>query len=396
MSGAYAGLKVVDLSQGVAGPYCARMLRENGAEVTKVEPLDGDWGRGIGFASDGLSALAIVNNLGKRSIAIDASTSNGRMLLRRLCKNADVLIESFRPGVMERLGLSWNTMFEENPRLIYVSVTAFGPTGPYAARPGSDSTLQAMSGLMQANADKDGTPKKVGTVVVDAVTGVYAAHATAAALYKKSITGQGSRVEVSLLECALAMQGNSIVDADLTKDRSRVPLSVPAGTFMTSDGFINVSSLHDRMFAGLCRAIGRDDWVTDSRFNSAETRAENASAINSMLESIFASRPSAYWEETLSREGVVCGVVKDYASMQADPQVRALDLLCEIEHCSGVCEVPRVPGSPRNFPVDPAPRVGENTVEILEELGFGEQEIQVFFEEGVVVHTPSPRGYVAN
>lgn len=389
MKGTYAGLKVLDLSQGIAGPYCARMLRENGAEVIKVEPLNGDWGRGIGYGPEGLTALAIVNNLGKRSIALDATGPKGRMLLRKLTADIDIVIESFRPGVMERLGLSWETLSARNPGLIYVSVTGFGSTGPYATRPGSDSTLQAISGLMRANADQAGRPQKVGTLIIDVVTGIYAAHATAAALYKKATTGQGARVEMSLLEAAVAMQSNSIVDVAMRKGHPPRPLSVPVGTFAASDGFITVSSLHDRMFAGLCRAINRQDWLTDARFSSRNARIENASVINSALETLFATRPAAYWEEVLSREGVVCGVVGDYASMREDPQVKLLGLLQQVAHHLDTFEVPRVPGAPRDNPPEPAPRVGEHSVKLLQELGFAQNEIRALLEEGIVICAPA-------
>jgi crotonobetainyl-CoA:carnitine CoA-transferase CaiB-like acyl-CoA transferase len=180
----YSGLKVLDLSQGIAGPYCAEILLQNGAIVTKVEPPSGDWSRGIGLAVDGQTAISVANNLGKRSICVDAANPAGRDVIRRLVGEADVLVESFRPGVMDRLGLSYRAAADSNPGLVYVSVTGFGPDGPDADRPASDSTLQAISGLMVANRDDRGVPRKVGILVVDVMTGVFAAHAAAAGLYR--------------------------------------------------------------------------------------------------------------------------------------------------------------------------------------------------------------------
>ncbi len=179
----YRNIKVLDLTQGIAGPYCAEILLQNGATVTKVEPPSGDWGRTIGYAPEGMSAIAISYNLGKRSVCIDATKAEGRALLLRMALEADVVIESFRPGIMSKLGLSYESLSRDRPDMVYVSVTAFGEDGPYVDRPGSDSTLQAMSGLMVVNQDQNGNPRKMGILLVDVVTGIYAAQATATALY---------------------------------------------------------------------------------------------------------------------------------------------------------------------------------------------------------------------
>lgn len=390
--GAYEGLKVIDFSQGIAGPYCAQILRQHGARVTKVEPLAGDWGRGIGYADRGFNALAIVNNLGKRSIAIDAAGEQGRTLMRRLCKGADVVIESFRPGVMARLGLGWEALSADDPALVYVSVTAFGGSGPDAARPGSDSTLQAVTGMMRANRDSAGNPRKVGLLVVDVTTGIYAAQATGAALYRRARTGKGAHVETSLLEASVALQGNSIVDAALGGGRAARPYSVPAGTFATSDGHINVTSLHDRMFAGLCRAIGRPEWQADERFTTAEARHRHAGLIGQVLDETFRRRSSAEWQRALTAEGVVCGVVTDYDALQADPQVAALGIFQPIAREGLSVRVPRVPGASAQPSAEPAPQVGEHSREILHEAGLSPSQIDELIARGVVGIAGRPAG----
>lgn len=371
--GAYAGLRVVDFSQGIAGPYCAQILLQNGASVTKVEPPSGDWGRSIGYGPDGMSAIAIANNLGKRSIAVDGGKPEGRAVMRRLCESADVVIESFRPGVMERMGLSWESLSAARPSLVYVSVTAFGGHGPDVARPGSDSTLQAVSGLMVANRDEAGTPRKIGILVVDVSTGIYAAQATGAALYRRARTGEGSRVQVSLLEAAAAIQCNSIVDSVLGGGQVARPLSVPAGTFETADGHINVTTLHDRMFAGLCRAVGHEHWLADPRFATAEARFEHAADVYAALRRVFRGAGSRHWVQALGREGVVCGIVSDYPAFLADEQVRALGVFRQVTQRGGVFPVPRVPGT--DAAARPAPSLGEHTLDILRELGFDDAQI---------------------
>lgn len=381
----YEGLKVLDLSQAIAGPYCAEILLQNGAEVIKVEPPGGDWGRTIGYGPDGMSAIAIAFNLGKRSICIDAASGAGRALMRRLAAQADVVIESFRPGVMERLGLSYAELARERPELIYVSVTAFGPDGPYADRPGSDSTLQALSGMMVANRDGNGKPRKVGILLVDVATGIYAAQATGGALYRRATQGKGSHVQISLLDGAAAVQSNGIVDLALGAGRPAQALSVPAGTFATADGYINVTSLHDRMFAGLSRAIGKEEWLTDPRYATVAARFEQAAQINAELDAVFQTRPSAHWLEVLGEHSVVCGRVDGYAELLADPHVRDRNIFQEIEQ-QGIplVSVPRVPGTQPGLALRPAPRVGEHTREVLAGLGIGTAEIDALFDAGVV------------
>lgn len=387
----YEGLKVLDLSQGIAGPYCAQILLQNGAEVTKVEPPAGDWGRAIGFAPDGMSAIAIAYNLGKRSICIDAGSAEGRALMRRLAAQADVIVESFRPGVMERFGLSYAELSRERPGLVYVSVTAFGPDGPYVDRPGSDSTLQALSGMMVANRDDNGSPRKIGVLLVDVATGVYAAQAAGAALYRRAVQGKGAHVQVSLLDAAAAVQSNGIVDATLGGGRAAQPFSVPAGTFATADGYINVTSLHDRMFAGLCRAIGREEWLSDSRFATAQARFVHAGEINAALEATFRTRPTAHWLQELRSNSVVCGPVCGYPEFLADPQVRHRELFQEITQ-QGIppVPVPRVPGTPQGMASKPAPKAGEHTREILSGLGLTTAEIDALFGSGAVASPARP------
>lgn len=380
----YSGLRVLDLSQGIAGPYCAMILLENGAQVVKVEPPTGDWSRGIGQAVDGMSALSIAYNQGKRSICIDASRDEGRELIRRLALQSDVVIESFRPGVMERLGLSYAELSRERPDLVYVSVTAFGREGPYSGRPGSDSTLQAMSGLMQANRDACQVPRKVGILLVDIATGIYAAQATGAALYRLKAHGVGQHLDLSLLDTAAALQSGAIVDEALSEGRVAQPHSVPAGTFATRDGHINVTSLHDRMFIGLCQAIKQGQWAADPRFATAALRFQHAEEINAALQRIFGQESTAYWVQTLNQHGVVCGKVSGYADFLEDPQVRYRGLFQPGRQGDVSVPMARLPGTAPAQAAKPSPRRGEHTRDILAGLGLGRPQQQKLHDAGIV------------
>ena len=205
-AGAYAGLRVLDLGQGVAAPYCAMLLAMQGAEVVKLEPLAGDWSRGLGTQYGDHTAMSVHYNRGKRSLALDLKAPAAREIAVRLAARADIVIEGFRPGVAAKLGLGYDELRARNPRLLYVSISGFGQEGPYAALPCTDSVAQAFSGLMSVNLGNDGTPHRVGAIIIDTMTGLYAAQALAVALYTRERRGEGQQIEVSLAQCAAAMQ----------------------------------------------------------------------------------------------------------------------------------------------------------------------------------------------
>lgn len=381
----YSDLRILDMSQGVAGPYCAMIFGEQGADVIKVEPPVGDWSRVLGQQVDGMTPLSFAYNLGKRSICIDAHSDKGRDLILQMAAKADVIIESFRPGVMERLGLSYTALSKNRPDLVYVSVTGFGQDGPYVDRPGSDSTLQAMSGMMVANRDAQGHPRKIDLLVADIATGVYAAQAVGAALYRRLAHGVGAHVDISLLDVAAALQNGAIIDQALANWKTVTPYSVPAGTFETQDGYINVTSLHDRMFIGLCKAIGKNDWMTDARFATAVHRFELADEIYDTLRQVFLEQPTSHWMTVMREHGVVCGKISDYAEFIEDPHVRHRQVFRDGETLGfGPMPIAQLPGALCKSAATQSPRCGENTKEILEEMGLGGEALQVLFAEGVV------------
>src|SRR6185437_7492833 len=235
IDGAYTGLKVLDFGQGIAAPYCAMLLAMHGAEVTKIEPLSGDWSRGLGTAYGDQTAMSAHYNRGKRSLALDLKAAAGRDIALRLAGEADVLIENNRPGAMARLGLGYEGLRAANSRLLYASISGFGQEGPYATLPCTDSVAQAYSGLVALNTGNDLMPHRVGAIIIDTLTGLYAAQALGVALYARERRGVGARVAVSLAECGAAFLGQRLAEHVLENGAPRV-LNVPTGAYRTADG----------------------------------------------------------------------------------------------------------------------------------------------------------------
>ncbi len=383
----YRGLRVLDISQGLAGPSCASILGCQGADVIKVEPPGGDWGRVVGWSIEGMSGLYLAGNLAKRSIALDATRPEGRALLARLARGVDIVVESFRPDVAPRLGLGYEALSAADPRLVYVSVNGFGSDGPYEKRAGSDSVFQAITGLMRINRDAQGTPRKVGVLLVDICTGIYAAQAAGAALYRRLTTGRGSHVEVSLLEAATAFQTMAVLEDEIVPSGITQPVAVPVGTYATADGYLNIATLNDGMFVKLAHLIGRPEWASDPGLATLSGRLKRREELDAALTAALASAPSAHWEKLLCEQDVLCGAVNSYAEMRADPQVKHARTLIERAQAPyGTIQMPRLPGMPFEAfqAARAAPRLGEHSVEILREAGLSDAEIQALMENGTV------------
>jgi crotonobetainyl-CoA:carnitine CoA-transferase CaiB-like acyl-CoA transferase len=382
----YAGLNVLDLSQGIAGPYCAALLAQQGAAVIKVEPPAGDWIRPLGGGREGMSALAVVNNLGKRSICIDATRPRGRELILEMAQRADVLVENFRPGVMAKLGLDYAALAADLPRLIYVSISGFGDTGPYAHKPATDSVVQAMSGMAQVNKDAAGRPRRIGLMVPDTTTAMYAAQCIGAALYARDARAQrGRHIRLSLAECCAAFQAGPILDDFLFAGQFKPPITVPAGVFATRDGHVVLAVLHDAMWQGLCRALAREDWLAEPRYASGALRGRASEEINAAVAQIVAGRDNAEWAELFERHDVLFAPVQDYATLRADPQMRHMGYFGETEQAPyGRLPLPNPPGSAHAGDLPSAPRVGEHTAQILAELGYSTADISALERSGIV------------
>ncbi|KWV45358.1 hypothetical protein AS156_23870 [Bradyrhizobium macuxiense] len=386
MTDDYAGLRVLDVSQGFAGPYCGAILARGGASVIKVEPPAGDWARTIGGSIDGHTAFSLVPNIGKRAICIDGTKPQGRSVLVELAKSADIVIQNFRPGVVERLQIADAQLRPAKPDLIYVSILGFGP-GPYENRPATDTIIQGFTGMMVMNRDARGAPRRIGMLAVDTAAGIYAAQQVGAALYRR-LSGRGGRhIKVSLVEVAAAFQAMPIVEDAMHRDRPSPPLSVPIGTFATSDGHINLSCVSTAMFHGICRALDKPEWVDDPRFATEAGRLAHAQDITTEVTRILQSRPSAHWIGTFEKQDVLCGPVQDYRSFLADPHVRGLGLTATLQ--GGAFEglpLTLLPGTAAPGTRMPAPpRLGQHTCEILIEQGYPQAAIDRLIADRTVI-----------
>ncbi|MGH7301219.1 MAG: CaiB/BaiF CoA transferase family protein [Candidatus Rokuibacteriota bacterium] len=370
----FAGLKVVDLSQGIAGPYSAMLLAQYGADVVKVEPPEGDWARGLGKKYGDLTAFAVAANLGKRSIVLDLKTEEGKETVRRLLATADVFLESFRPGVAARLGVGYPDVSALNPGIIYLSVSGFGQTGPDAERPAVDTVFQAFTGLMSVNRGADGIPHRVGVIVMDMATALASFQAMAVALYARRDEPRGRYIESSLLRGGATIQAVSMIQHHLEGGKPQPGLT-PSGTFKASDGWINLTILRDADFPALCEALELPDAKMDPRFATNDLRFANLPALNAALEPAFARRTTADLAARLRAARLMHQRVNTYLEFLDDPQVKATGAVAWIEQPGiGRVPVPHVPGLPplrSGTPRAVAPSLDQHRKEILAELGGG-------------------------
>jgi crotonobetainyl-CoA:carnitine CoA-transferase CaiB-like acyl-CoA transferase len=368
----FAGLKVVDLSQGIAGPYAAMLLAQYGADVIKVEPPDGDWSRTLGQRYGDHTAFSIAGNLGKRSIALDLKHPQGRTILERLARRADVFIEGFRPGVAARLGVAYADVAALNPRVVYLSISGFGQSGPESARPAMDPVLQAFTGLISVNRGFDGVPHRVAAIPVDMTTALYSFQALAVALYARRRESQGCYIDASLMQSAAALQSVHLMAHYLEGGRMRPGLT-PSGTFPASDGWIQLTIHQDSDFASLCAALEIPDVRDDPRFATDALRYENVAVLTPLLNAAFARRPTRELGERLRAAGIMHERVNDYLDFLRHPHVEATSAIAWIEQPGvGKVPIPNVPGLPPLVSGSRrarAPSLDEHRAEILAEIG---------------------------
>ncbi|HMQ35680.1 MAG TPA: CaiB/BaiF CoA-transferase family protein [Chloroflexaceae bacterium] len=397
MPGALDGLLVLDLSRVLAGPYATQLLGDFGARVVKVEqPGRGDETRAWGppFTPGGQSAYFLAANRNKESLALDLKTAGGRSVLRDLARRADVLIENFKVGTMDALGLGYGALRAENSGLVYCAITGYGQDGPYAARPGYDTVIQAQGGLMSVTGAADGEPQKVGVAVVDITAGLYAATSILAALQHRARTGAGQQIDLALFDVQLswlANVGSAYLVSGQAPERygNAHATIVPYQPFRASDGHLMVAVGNDGQFARLCAALGRPEWAADPRFASNPARVANRETLVPMIEAIFAGRRVAEWERDLVAAGVPCGPVNDVPAALADPQALARQMVREVTDDRG--EVVRLVGpAPRLSVTPPAvrlapPRLGQHTESILRDLlGYDEARLAALRADGTI------------
>lgn len=401
--GPLAGIRVLDLSRVLAGPLAGQILADMGCDVVKVErPDTGDDTRQWGppFARDasggvsGMSTYFQCANRGKRSIALDLSDAHGAAIAARLAARADVVLENFKTGDMARFGLDYASVSRGNPAVVYCSITGYGATGPYAGRPGYDPIIQAVGGLMGITGEPDREPIRCGVAVVDILTGVYAAAGVSAALFRRTQTGRGQHLDLGLLDVQMASLVNvaqNYLGAGVVGERmgSAHPSVVPSQAFRAADGSLMLTAGNDAQFAGLCRALGRPEWVTDPRFATNRARVGNRITLVPALAEIFMTAPRAHWVAALGVEGVPCAPVNTIAEAFADPQVVARGTRVTLE--DPVLGPVTTVASPLRFSEDsveyrrPPPRLGEHGREVLAEwLDLDVQAVDVLERGGTI------------
>ncbi len=384
----FEGLKVIEFSQGVAGPMCGLHLAQYGADVLKIEPVgDGEWGRSLGPRYGDFSALSVAMNRGKRSLAVDLKNPKGKEIVSKLVQDADVVTENYRAGVMERLGFDENAVRANNPNVIYLTIEGFGKDGPYRDRPATDSVMQGYTGFMDINRDADGTPKMMLPYLIDYTTGLYAFQAVSAALYKRAIKGEGETIRLSLLESAAALQATKMIDAQVEGGR-KVLGGVPMGTFQTKDGFMSMNARRQNQFAALCKLIKREDMIDDPRYATVQARFENEKDVMDIVIAAMRERPTAEWTKLLTEADILNAPVNTYEDFYKDPHVQAAKVFTWLDHDDlGRIPMPRIPGLPpvvAGEGVSDSPHVGEHSNAVLRGLGYSASEVSVLCDEGVI------------
>jgi len=331
------GIIVVDLTRVLAGPYCTMVLADLGARVIKVElPHIGDDSRQFGPFVGGKSAYFMSLNRGKESIALDLKVDADRQIFEALLERADVLIENFRPGAMDRLGYGWDHLKDRYPRLVYAAVSGFGRTGPYARRPAYDMVVQGMSGVMSLTGHEGAPPTRVGTSIGDITAGLFAAIGINAALYRRTLSGTGELVDVGMLDGQVAILENAIARYSATGTvpqplGSRHPSITPFDAFAAADGYIIVAAGNDALFAKLCDVVGRTDLPGNPLFAANAERTVHAAALKDELESIFRTRTVAAWLDALEEAGIPCGPINTVDRVLDDPHVNTRNMVVAVD-----------------------------------------------------------------
>lgn len=388
MTGPLHGIRVLDLTQVLFGPFATMLLSDLGAEVIKVERLEvGDIARGNGPFVRGLSTYFLSLNRGKKSITLDLATEQGIEVFLKLIKSADVLVENFVPGTMEKLGLSYERVKEHNPKIIYVAGSGFGQYGPYAQKPAFDVTIQAMGGIMSITGEEGGPPVRPGASYGDIAAGLFLCIATLAAIQERHISGEGQLVDISMLDCQVTVQENAFVRYLNTGEIPRAlgtrhPVITPFQAFQTRDGYIAVAlrgGIKDQ-WPLFCAAINRLDIMDDPRFQTGWLRTENYEVLEPILSEAMKARTTQEWVEELEQAGIPCGPINTIAQVASDAQIAARDMIINVHHPkAGMFKVANTPFKFSRTPYGverASPDLGEHTQDVLSQLlGMTREEI---------------------
>lgn len=397
MSKPLEGVQVLDLTNVLAGPFACHQLAHLGAEVIKIETVGrGDLARNLGADPDlsakGMGISFLAQNAGKKSLTLNLKDTRGKDLLKRLAARADVLVENFRPGVMDRLGLGYGTLRIDAPHLIYCAISGFGQDGPWAHRPAYDQIVQGASGVMSITGDADSAPLRVGYPLADTVGGLTAAMAVCGALNAEK---RGAFIDVSMLESVLATMGwvvsNYLVGGVTpTPNGNENPTSAPSGAFQCADGLINIAANKDEQWDILARHLGREDLLETTDYATREDRKRNRLRLKAELETVLTTRPARVWARELNKLGVPAGAVLSLAEVLDHPQVTERDFLGRFEDTPGVgrpvdlIRIGAMIDGKRPSVASPPPVLGADTDEILARIGVGAAEVETLRQEGVV------------
>jgi formyl-CoA transferase len=381
---ALEGIRVLEVTQVMAGPFCAMQLCDMGADVIKVEPPGGDSTRRMagarGTDSPGFNAV----NRGKRGIVLDLKTAPGQEAFRRLVRRTDILVENYRPGVMRSFGLDYASLAPEHPALIYASISGYGQTGPDAGKGGFDLIAQGVSGLMSVTGEPGRPPAKVGVPLTDLGAGLFALSAILAALHYRSRTGRGQYIDTSLVEAGVAL---SVWEAAEYFGEGRIPeplgsahrMFAPYQAIRCADGYITLGSANDRLFERVSALLGHPEWTSDPDYADATRRVRNHTALAERIERMTTTGTRQQWLERFEAAGIPCGPINNYAEAFADPQIRAREMVVEVDHPTlGRLQAT---GSPVKMSETPpvaarrAPLLGEHTRDVLREAGYSDAEI---------------------
>jgi crotonobetainyl-CoA:carnitine CoA-transferase CaiB-like acyl-CoA transferase len=379
--GPLKGLRVLDLTRVLAGPTCTQMLGDLGAEVIKIErPGAGDDTRGFAppvMPGTSESAYFVGVNRNKRSVTLDIATPEGQDIVRRLLDDTDILVENFKVGALAKYGLGYEQLHADYPGLIYCSITGFGQTGPYAPRPGYDSLIQGMGGVMSLTGEPEGLPQKVGVPVADLFAGLYGCIGILAALRHRERSGQGQQVDIGMLDTHVAWLANQGMNYLATRENparlgNQHPNIVPYQVFPTQDGYMVLSVGNDATFKRFCDAFGLERLLADPRFATNPARVENRQLVTDTLTPVMQGKPTAWWVEQLESLSIGCGPINTLEQVFADPHVRARGMEVQMKHSSGetvtvIANPVRLSETPADYRIAP-PLLGEHTIEVLQDL----------------------------